>query len=333
MKTVIYKATEKNIEFCASLLRGGGLVAFPTETVYGLGANAFMPDSVKNIYAAKGRPSDNPLIVHVADKRDVLNVAEYVPEKAGAIIQKFMPGPVTVVLKKKKNIPDEVTGGLDTVAVRIPDNAFARELILRAGCPVCAPSANTSGKPSPTAAAHVFADLVGKIPAILDGGDCTVGVESTVIDFTSDSPRLLRAGGMPIEALEAEIGPVEVVRNSKVALCPGMKYKHYSPDADVYMAAPGVDVAERIAAFYDNVVADGKRAVIVCTDCLKILFKGKNVYSAGADCKEYAHRLFALLRRADDEKYDVVICEGVEESGFGASVCNRLTKASGGKTI
>lgn len=333
MKTVIYKATIKNIELCASVLREGGLVAFPTETVYGLGANALKPDSVKDIYAAKGRPSDNPLIVHVADKRDVSAVAECVPEKAAAVIQKFMPGPVTVVLKKKNNIPDEVTGGLDTVAVRIPDNAVARELISRAGCPVCAPSANTSGKPSPTAAAHVFADLNGKIPAILDGGDCEVGVESTVIDFTSGKPRLLRAGGMPVETLEAEIGPIEVVRNSKVALCPGMKYKHYSPDADVYVAAPGADAADRTAAFYDRVQSEGKRAVIICTDRLKAAFNGRSVYSAGSDCKDYAHRLFALLRRADDEKYDVVICEGVEDSGFGASVCNRLTKASGGKTV
>ena len=244
-----------------------------------------------------------------------------------------MPGPVTAVLPKKSIVPDVVTGGLDTVAIRMPQNEIARTLISLSGVPVCAPSANTSGKPSPTCAKHVYFDLNGKIPAILDGGDCTVGVESTVIDFTAGAPRLLRAGGMPVETIEKVIGPVTVVRNSKVALCPGMKYKHYSPDADVFMAVPGKDIKQRMADAFDKAESDGKKAVIIAMSELNDSFGNRKVWDAGKDCESYAHNLFAFLRKADDEKYSVVICQGVEEKGMGASVYNRLIKAAGGKTI
>lgn len=333
MDTVIYKATEENIKKCAEIIKNGGLVAFPTETVYGLGANALISKSVKDIYAAKGRPSDNPLIVHIADKHTVFEIAKTVPPLALKFMEAFMPGPVTAVLPKKSIVPDVVTGGLDTVAIRMPQNEIARTLISLSGVPVCAPSANTSGKPSPTCANHVYFDLNGKIPAILDGGDCTVGVESTVIDFTAGAPRLLRAGGMPVETIEKVIGPVTVVRNSKVALCPGMKYKHYSPDADVFMAVPGKDIKQRMADAFDKAESDGKKAVIIAMSELKDSFGNRKVWDAGKDCESYAHNLFAFLRKADDEKYSVVICQGVEEKGMGASVYNRLIKAAGGKTI
>lgn len=333
MKTVIYEPTEQNLEKCARLIKSGEIVAFPTETVYGLGGNALDETSVKKIYSAKGRPSDNPLIVHIADRNDIYEIAESVPEGAERIIDKFMPGPVTVVLKKKPIVPDSVTGGLGTVAVRMPDSKIAAALIRLSGCPICAPSANTSTKPSPTTATHVYADLKGKIPAIIDGGECSVGVESTVIDFTSAKPRLLRAGGMPLEILEAEVGEIEVVKNSKVALCPGMKYKHYSPLAEVYLAVVGECQAERMARTYDGLVESGVKTVIVAMSGQADNFGSRNVWNAGETESDYAHNLFALLRKADDEKFGAVVCQGTADSGMGASVLNRLTKASGGKTV
>ena len=333
MKTEIYRPTTENLEICAELLRRGELVAFPTETVYGLGGNALDPFAAIKIYAAKGRPSDNPLIVHIADKETVNMLAAVIPEKAKIVMDRFMPGPVTIVLPKKEIVPDNVTGGLKTVAIRMPDNPVAVGLIARAGVPVCAPSANTSTRPSPTGAAHVYNDLNGKIPAILDGGDCEVGVESTVIDFTADRPRLLRAGGMPIETLEAAIGEIEIVRNSKVALCPGMKYKHYSPLAEVFVAVPGEGLACRMKAAYDTLTGEGKKTLIVALDDTAPEMGERNVRLAGRNYADYAHNLFAFLRDADAEGYDAVVCEGADERDLGASVANRLIKAAGGKTV
>lgn len=333
MKTEIYLPTTENLEICARLLRSGELVAFPTETVYGLGGNALERSAAAKIYAAKGRPSDNPLIVHIADKEAVNTLATVVPEKAKIVMERFMPGPVTIVLPKKEIVPDEVTGGLKTVAVRMPNNPIALALIERSGVPVCAPSANTSTRPSPTSAAHVYGDLGGKIPAILDGGDCEVGVESTVIDFTTDKPRLLRAGGMPIETLESAIGEIEIVRNSKVALCPGMKYKHYSPLAEVFVALPGEGLSSRMKAAYDTLTAEGKKTLIVALDDTAAEMGERNVRVAGKDYADYAHNLFAFLRAADADGYTAVVCEGADERDLGASVANRLIKAAGGKTV
>ncbi len=332
METRIYTKNNQDIAACAKIVKEGGLIAFPTETVYGLGANALLPDSVRNIYAAKGRPSDNPLIVHVADKAQISLIAAHIPDKAQAVIDEFMPGPVTVVLPKKQIVPDVVTGGLNTVAVRMPANEIALRFISEAGCPVCAPSANTSGKPSPTCARHVYDDLNGKIPGIIDGGDCEVGVESTVIDFTTDTPRLLRAGGMELERLEKVIGKVEVVKNSKVALCPGMKYKHYSPTAEVFVVPVGEGMAERITAAYDELSKLAKPVVIAMQGTANAL-SGVDCWSVGDDLSGYAHNLFSFLRRADELSYTHIICEGVPEEGMGASVANRLEKASGGKTL
>lgn len=333
MKTEIYAPTSENLKLAAELIRQGEIVAFPTETVYGLGGNALNRDSVKKIYAAKGRPSDNPLIVHIADKSDISKIASSVPENAAVVAEKFMPGPVTIVLPKKDIVPDEVTGGLKTVAIRMPSEFIALELIRLSGCPICAPSANTSTRPSPTSAAHVYSDLNGKIPAIIDGGDCEVGVESTVIDFTTEKPRLLRAGGMPVEVLEKEIGKIEVVRNSKVALCPGMKYKHYSPLAEVFVAMPEGNVSERLKSEYDRMTDEGKKVVILATDDLMGDLGDRLVWSVGIGKKEYAHNLFSLLRRADDEKADAVLAVGTDENDYGAPLMNRLLKAAGGKTL
>ncbi len=333
MKTEIYLPTTENLETCAELLRDGELVAFPTETVYGLGGNALDKDAAIKIYSAKGRPSDNPLIVHIADKEMISTLATVVPEKAKIVIDEFMPGPVTIVLPKKEIVPDNVTGGLKTVAIRMPNNPTALALIKKAGVPVCAPSANTSTRPSPTCAKHVYDDLNGKIPAILDGGDCDVGVESTIIDFTTEKPRLLRAGGMPLETLIAAIGDVDIVRNSKVALCPGMKYKHYSPIAEVYVAIPGENLADRMKSAYDTLTSEGKKALIIALDDTAYAMEDRTVRVAGKSYADYAHNLFAFLRGADADGYDAVVCEGADEREMGASVANRLIKAAGGKTV
>lgn len=243
-----------------------------------------------------------------------------------------MPGPVTIVLPKKEIVPDEVTGGLKTVAIRMPSSEIARKLIELSGCPICAPSANTSTRPSPTTAKHVYDDLNGKIAAIIDGGECEVGVESTVIDFCAEGKvRLLRAGGMPIELLESEIGEIEVVKNSKVALCPGMKYKHYAPTAEVYLAPVGE--SEKIIAAYDRFTNNGKKRL-----SSRLTATGKSTEPApyGARAKTVATTrttCLALLRRSDDEKADVVLCESVTDDGYGLGVENRLGKASGGKTL
>lgn len=333
MKTQIYKANTQNLTKCARLLREGEIVAFPTETVYGLGGNALDENSVKKIYSAKGRPSDNPLIVHVADKADIVGLVKQIPPKAQAIIDAFMPGPVTVVLPKKDIIPSVVTGGLDTVALRIPENEIARKLIRLSGCPVCAPSANTSTRPSPTTAKHVYDDLNGKIPAIVDGGECNVGVESTVIGFVGDKPRLLRAGGTALEKLEEVVGEIEVVRSSTVALCPGMKYKHYSPSAQVFITTETDGVTEKLTTVYDEFLQKGEKPVIICLDEIAKNIGTRAVYNAGKSVDEYAHNLFALLRKSDEEKYTVVLCQSVNIGGLGLSVMNRLEKACGGNRI
>lgn len=332
MNTRIYGTDEQDLKTCARLIRSGEVVAFPTETVYGLGGNALSEDSVKKIYAAKGRPSDNPLIVHVASVEAAFALADTVPPVAEKCMRALMPGPFTAVLKKRPFIPDCVTGGLDTVAIRLPAHPVARRLIELAGVPVCAPSANTSGKPSPTAAAHVKSDLGGRIPAIIDGGSCTVGVESTVVDFTTDPPRLLRAGGTTLERIESVAGRVEIYGGGTVALCPGMKYKHYSPEAEVYVAADG-DAAEKLRLAYDGFTAQGKRAAIMCLSGTAARMGDRLCYDAGESKADYARSLFATLRRADDEGRDVLLAEGVDSSQEGASIMNRLMKAAGGKTL
>jgi L-threonylcarbamoyladenylate synthase len=331
MKTEILQPSPAAYEYCAKLIRSGEIVAFPTETVYGLGASAYDEKAVDKIYAAKGRPSDNPLIVHVCDARQIEDIA-YLTDLARTAIAEFMPGPMTIILPKKSVVPYRVSGGLETVGVRMPDSLVALEFIRNAGVPICAPSANISGRPSPTTAKHVFDDLCGKIPAILDGGACRVGVESTIIDLTRSTPRLLRAGGMPLETIESKLGKTEIVDtlNSKVALCPGMKYKHYSPKAEVYLAAAGEDTRERILRAYKGF--EGK-TVVVCLDSLADSLDGVEVLRAGNDAQSYAHNLFSLLRECDELGFDTVIAQGVEEVGYGRSVLNRLIKAAGGKTV
>lgn len=333
MKTEIFVPTKENYEKCGRLIRAGELVAFPTETVYGLGANALNPEAVKKVYLAKGRPSDNPLIVHIASPDDIDKVARSVPDKARLVIEKFMPGSVTVVMPKRPEIPDCVTGGLDTVAVRMPLHPVALDFIRACGVPICAPSANTSTRPSPTFASHVYDDLGGKIAAILDGGACSVGVESTVIDFVGDTPRLLRAGGMPLEPLEEVIGKIQREVKSDKPLCPGMKYKHYAPTCDVTVVMPGEKQQQKTIDLYDKLVSEGKKTVILSLEGHIPAYGDRNIFNVGADSREYAHNLFLLLRECDKVGYDAAIAEGVTDQGYGLSVMNRVCKSAGGKII
>lgn len=240
METKVLSTNDEDIALAGKILANGGLVAFPTETVYGLGANALNENAVKNIYKAKGRPSDNPLIVHIANKEDIVPLVKEVTPKAQALIDAFFPGPLTIILPKSDLIGKVVSGGLDTVAVRMPINEVANKVIKAAGCPIAAPSANTSGLPSPTRAKYVIDDMSGKIEAIIDGGDCEFGVESTVITLATDIPTVLRPGAVTKEMLEGVIGEVEVanavlhgMKDNETAASPGMKYKHYAPKARV----------------------------------------------------------------------------------------------------
>lgn len=333
MKTVVYKPSPENIRLLADLLRRGETVAFPTETVYGLGADALNESAVAKIYAAKGRPGDNPLIVHLYDPAQLKDVALSVPPMAYELMSAFTPGPLTLIFRKKPEIPDCVTGGLDTVGVRFPAHTAAIRLLRETDRPVCAPSANLSTRPSPTTAQHVLADLDGRIPAILDGGPCEVGLESTIVDVSGDRPRLLRKGGIPAEALLPYTGPLETVETADKPLCPGMKYKHYAPEAEVFFSAYYDGMSDTIAAKYDELVSAGKRAVILCLDGNAAKYGDRALYRMGPDFTTYARNAFAALRRADAEKYDAVIAEGVHSAGIGGALINRLIKSSGGKVI
>ena len=254
METKILDPTEENVALAAETIKNGGLVAFPTETVYGLGANALDEDAVRAVYAAKGRPSDNPMIVHIARASDIGQMTRFLNPMIVNLIDNFWPGPLTLILNKKEGIPRTVTGGLETVAVRLPDNEIARNLINLSGCPIAAPSANLSGRPSPTAYQHVVSDLNGKVDIILKGENCRVGIESTVLDMTSDEPVVLRSGIITPEQIEAAIGKkvsidpaikfdfkkIEAIKNGTaeetiVAKAPGMKYKHYAPKAQMFV--------------------------------------------------------------------------------------------------
>lgn len=333
METLILEPTDKNIKLCANALKKGELVAFATETVYGLGANAFDAEAVAKIYIAKGRPSDNPLIVHVHSVKQIEQLVQSVPNCARALISEFMPGPLTIVFKKNNKISDIVTGKLGTIGIRMPSHPICRKLLIECGLPVCAPSANTSSKPSPTIARHVYDDLKGKIPYILDGGSCDIGVESTIIDVSEPTPRLLRLGGLPIESLEKVVGKLEIVKSSSVPLCPGMKYKHYAPKADVFFSAYYDEMFYTILHKYDELVTMGKTPVIMCLNASSDKYGTREKLCVGNSYQEYAHNLFLLLRKADELKYDTVIAEGVIADGIGAAIINRLVKASGGQII
>ncbi len=327
METNILSTSEYDIELAGEILKKGGLVAFPTETVYGLGANALNENAVKNIYKAKGRPSDNPLIVHIAEKEDIVPLVEEVTPKAQALIDEFFPAPLTIILKKSSLVGDAVSGGLDTVAVRMPENEIARKVIRASGCPIAAPSANTSGLPSPTRAKYVIDDMMGKIDAIIDGGDCEYGVESTVITLAADKPVLLRPGAITKEMIESVIGEIDVasavlegMKNDEVAQSPGMKYKHYAPKARVVLVNAG---KER----YESFVNSKKDAFALCFDDDKVTVP-KITYGNENDDLSQARELFDALRRLDELGAKKVYARMPRKDGVAMAVYNRLIRAA-----
>ena len=328
---------ENGTRLGGSILRAGGLVAFPTETVYGLGANGLDGDAVRRIFEAKGRPGDNPLILHVAKKNDVKQLWTRIPDAARTLMDAFWPGPLTLIFNCSSAVPDEVTAGLETVAVRMPDNKTALALIREAGVPVAAPSANTSGKPSPTTAEHVRHDMEGKIDLIIDGGPCRFGVESTVLSLVG-KPTILRPGAVTKEMLEAVAGPVALapsilapLKAGETAASPGMKYRHYAPDAEVLVAegAPR-QAASRIDRAYDARAMRGERCIIFATEQTRALYSGRQYVIIG-DRNEPATlcaNLFAQLRAHSDD-VDVIFAEALPEQGEGLAYMNRLLRAAG----
>ncbi len=335
MKTLLLKDNEQDILKAAEILKNGGLVGMPTETVYGLGANALNPQAVANIFKAKGRPMDNPLIVHISCFEDIekFSLASKIPEKAKLLAKNFWPGPLTVILKKGSLVPDEVSAGLDTVAIRYPSHKTANKLIKTAELPIAAPSANLSGSPSPTTAQHVLNDLNGKIDAVIDGGVCDVGLESTVITLAQEKPKLLRPGGITLEMLESVIGEVLVdsavlnkLEDNQKPASPGMKYKHYAPKANVIiLKASDVNFINFI---------NSNKSINVAAICYDEDVKILNVktYSLGKknDLEKHAHNLFEILREIDSDKtIKTVYSRCPETKGMGMAVYNRLIRAAG----
>ena len=324
------------IRKAANLIRKGEVIAFPTETVYGLGGNALDPSSVSKIYKIKGRPSDNPLIVHIADMSTLRTLVSEIPPKASRIINKFWPGPITLVLKKSRILPEITTGGLNTVAVRMPKNNVALELIKESRAPIAAPSANISGKPSPTNATHVKDDLNGKIKLILDGGSTEIGIESTVIDMTQRTPVILRPGRISKELIEDEIGKVHSY-NSQLGLhrsrininkSPGMKYRHYSPNAQVILVeGTEFNAKNKIIELTQKLKSEDKKVCIMTTSkSLKV--NADKVQYMGKTLDAIARNLFANLREADKNNIDIIIVQGIQYNKAGFAIMNRLKKAA-----
>lgn len=342
MQTQLLPATDESLALAARLLADGQLVAFPTETVYGLGANALDAQAVSGIFEAKGRPGDNPLIVHIHDRSQLDALCE-VSETAIRLMDAFWPGPLTLIMPKKAAVPMVVTAGLDTVAVRMPGHPVALAMLQKCGLPVAAPSANRSGKPSPTSARHVFDDMDGRIPLIIDGGESDVGLESTVLSLVGERPCILRPGGVTQAMLEEVVGPVDLagsilrpLEKGEKALSPGMMYKHYSPDGQVTLIeGEEADVVEALQRLYAHAASEGHRACVMCfTEHVEAL----------ADChphdigsktapEEVAHRLFNTLRLLDEERMDVIFSEVVPPEGVGLAIMNRLGRAAAFRTV
>ena len=326
------------IAAAGKIIRDGGLVAFPTETVYGLGGDAFNASSSKKIYEAKGRPSDNPLIIHIADFDDLKKVAKNIPKEANLLMKKFWPGPLTVVLEKTNEVPRETTGGLDTVAVRMPSNPIAASLIRAAGGFIAAPSANASGRPSTTKAQHVVEDLFGRVDMIIDGGQSAIGLESTIVDFTGEKACLLRPGYISKEDIEALIGDIDAdsgrIEGDAAPKAPGMKYKHYAPKAPLYIVEGEADaVRDKIKALCIKAVSSGKKCGVLCsTESAKYYEDaGAKTIAAGlaSDEDEIAKDLFANIRLFDDENVDEIYSEAFNTPRLGGAIMNRLLKAAG----
>lgn len=345
MKTLIKeidinKPDQDLISLFATMLADGKTVIFPTETVYGLGANALDEDAATKIYQAKGRPSDNPLLVHVADKEDVYDLVENIDDRAKLLMDKFWPGPLTIVFKKKAIIPDRTSGGLDTVAIRMPSDQVARDLIRQAGVPIAAPSANISGRPSPTKPEHIIRDMDGRVNGILVGGPCDYGVESTIIDLSEDLAMVLRPGSITLEMLGEVLGRVDLDPSLKNkddnirAKAPGMKYKHYSPQAQVYIVkADDLEgFAERVDSLCEDNAKKGLKIGVMTMNYDQHSYQAK-VFDLGGSYTEVAKNLFDSLISLDRESIDIAYVPYFEERGIGVAIMNRLKKAAAYRII
>ena len=334
---------ENAIQEAAALIASGELVAFPTETVYGLGADALHPEASKKIYAAKGRPSDNPLIVHICKFEELESIAKLVPPQARKLADAFWPGPLTMIVWKNDKVPYETTGGMDTVAIRMPNHPIALKLIEQSGCLIAAPSANTSGKPSPTEAAHVALDLDGQIPMILDGGPVGIGIESTIIDLTEDMPMILRPGYITQQMLEDVLGEEVKIDPGIIASdsltkpkAPGMKYKHYAPKADLVLVDGDADkVVRKINELVQAKKDAGQKVGVIATDETKDLYQADIVVSIGAreDEDAIAKHLYKILREFDDWNVDAIYSESFATPRIGQAIMNRLLKAAGHQVL
>lgn len=339
MNTLLLENSESDIQKAAEILKSGGLVGMPTETVYGLAANALDGTAVAKIFKAKQRPMDNPLIVHIADFADIekFNLVSEIPQKALLLAEHFWPGPLTIIMKKGSAVPDEVSAGLDTVAIRFPSHPVANALIKCAELPLAAPSANLSGSPSPTTAKHVLDDMNGRIEAVIDGGVCDVGVESTVITLAEDIPRLLRPGGVTLEQLKSAIGEVALdsavlnrLEDGAKAASPGMKYKHYAPKANVIL----LKCSDNEYINYVNKNADKETAALCCDEDIPYLKATAFSIGKRGDYAQHAHRLFDELRKIDESSNIRTVYSRLPSTdGVGMAVYNRLIRAAGFEVI
>ena len=341
------------LDEAAGIMKHGGLVAFPTETVYGLGGDAMQKEAAKRIYAAKGRPSDNPLIVHICRLSQLDDLVSYISPAARKLAEKYWPGPLTMVFPKAQGVPDETTGGLDTVAVRFPVHPAAMELIARSGTVIAAPSANISGRPSTTAAAHCIEDLTGRVDAIVDGGDCEIGLESTILDVSTEVPQLLRPGAVTTEMIEETLG-LKLTEDAAIKgpladgvrpKAPGMKYRHYAPKAQMLLVESGDDeaLADKLAELVFEHLDKKERAALLCSEeCLAAVrarhpeITGRAVVkSTGSRSNEagMAHLLFELLREMDTEQVEFIAAEGYSEEQIGKALMNRMKKAAAWQII
>lgn len=342
MDTKVYRINERDIDVinqAAAVIRMGGIVAFPTETVYGLGANALDSEACRKIFTAKGRPQDNPLIVHVADF-DVSSYVKFIPDKARLLMEAFWPGPITIIMKKSDIIPDTVTAGLDSVGIRMPENKVARKLIEASGVPIAAPSANLSGKPSPTTIEHCIEDLTGRVDMIIGGDKCRVGLESTVVAADDDKITILRPGAITMEMLKEIVGEVLIdpaingIMNKDIKpRAPGMKYRHYAPKAPLTIVKGKTG---RVVEYINNKVLEGTEKVgIMATDETFSMYNAENVISIGSrkNPGKIAANLFDSLREFDKIDVGHIYSEGFSEEGLGLAIMNRLKKAAGYKII
>lgn len=346
MNTEVFFLDENNIDFeimnkAAEVIRNNGTVVFPTETVYGLGANALSGKAVKGIFTAKGRPNDNPLIAHISNMNMLLYlIGSPLSNEAKQIIERFWPGPLTLIFKKSGKVPDELTAGLDTVAIRMPDDKIALELISRSELPIAAPSANISGKPSPTMAEHVIDDMKGKVDMILCGNKCRIGLESTILDLSGEKPVILRPGGVTLEELESILGPVLVNRGNvgekEVPKAPGMKYTHYAPDADMIIVKGELeDIEKKIQELVRENADKGLKVGVLACDETEGFYKDCVVLSLGSrtNSKIIASNVFRRLREFDKIGVDIIFAEAFSEEYVGMAVMNRMKKAAGSNII